>query len=117
MRRYAGKLKNIFGYNQYELIGESSAKMDDPDERWLAPSKDFSLSVQRDDGPGLRHSPTKIALFQGKHRVAEFDTHLSSGSPLFIRGPFYAGGQLVIVVHAVDPSEIPPCAKNSGFRP
>jgi hypothetical protein len=99
LRKYAGKLKNIFGYNQYELIGESSAKMDDPNERWLAPSKDFSLSVQNHSEAGARHPPTKITLFQGKRRLAEFETHLNSGSPLFIRGPFYAGGQLVIVVH------------------
>jgi hypothetical protein len=105
LRKYASKLKNIFGYNQYELIGESSARMDDPNERWLVPSKDFSLSVQNHNEPGGRHAPTKIALFQGKHRLAEFDANLSSERPLFIRGPFYAGGQLVIVVHMAEPSE------------
>ena len=108
LRKYAGKLKNIFGYNQYELIGESSARMDDPNERWLVPSKDFSLSVRNQAVPGSRHPPTKISLFQGKHRLAEFETNLSAERPLFIRGPFYAGGQLVIVVHVRDPSEVPP---------
>jgi hypothetical protein len=108
LRRYAGKLKNIFGYNQYELIGESSARMDDPNARWLAPSKDFSLSVQSHNEPGLRYPPTRISLFQGRHHLADFETNLSSERPLFIRGPFYAGGQLVIVVHARDPSEVPP---------
>jgi hypothetical protein len=107
LRKYATKLKNIFGYNQYELIGESSAKMDDPNERWLVPSKDFSLSVQNHNESGSHHGPTRIALFQGDHRLAEFETNLSSQRPLFIRGPFYAGGQLVIVVHVRDPSEVP----------
>jgi hypothetical protein len=109
LRRYAGKLKNIFGYNQYELIGESSARMDEPYERWLVPSKDFSLSVRSQNEAGSRHSASSnISLFQGKRRLAEFEANLSSQRPLFIRGPFYAGGQLVIVVHVRDPSEVPP---------
>jgi hypothetical protein len=115
LRKYAGKLKNIFGYNQYELIGESSARIDDPKERWLVPSKDFSLSVQSHYEAGVRRPPTRITLFQGSHRVAEFEANLTSGRPLFIRGPFYARGQLVIVVHVRDSSEIP--FAREGLRP
>jgi hypothetical protein len=107
LRRYATKLKNIFGYNQYELIGESSTRMDGPNERWLVPTKDFSLSVQNHKETGPHRGPSTISLFQGNHRLAEFDANLSSQRPLFIRGPFYAGGQLVIVVHTAEPSEIP----------
>jgi hypothetical protein len=106
LRKYALKLKDIFGYNQFELIGEYSEKMDDPNERWLIPSKDFCLSVKTHNAPGERY-PMKIALFQNRRRLAEFETHLSAESPLFIRGPMYAGGQLVIVLHVMEPSEIP----------
>jgi hypothetical protein len=106
LRQLADKLKNIFGYNQFELVGEYSEKMDDPYERWLIPSKDFCLSVKTHNEPGA-HFPTKIVLFQNRRRLAEFETKLNSQSPLFIRGPLYAGGQLVIVVRVVDPSEVP----------
>lgn len=104
LHRYAEKLKNIFGYNQFELIGEYSEKLGDTNERWLIPS---NLSVRTQIEPGQRNRgyPMKIALFQNRHRLAEFETHLSPESPLFIRGPLYAGGQLVIVLHVVDPSE------------
>jgi hypothetical protein len=106
LRMFAQKLKNIFGYNQFELVGEYAEKMGDPYERWLIPSKDFSLSVKTFNQPGERY-PTRIVLYQNHRRLAEIQTHLNSDSPLFIRGPQYGGGQLVIVLHVVDASEVP----------
>ena len=114
LRLFADKLKNIFGYNQFELVGEHSEKMDDPYERWLIPSKDFCLSVKTHTGPGERY-PMKIALFQNRHRLVQFEARLNSDSPLFIRGPLYAGGQLVIVLRVVDPSELPMRALRTPF--
>jgi len=104
LRKYAGKLHNIFGYNQFELVGQYSDKIDDPNERWLAPSKDFSFSVKSHAEPGP-HSPARIALFQGRRMIAVFETHLSPDSPLFIRGPLYAKGQVVFVLHVEDEGE------------
>jgi hypothetical protein len=106
LRTVAGKLKNIFGYNQFEIIGEYSEKMDDPNESWLIPSKDFYLSVKGHTVPGQNY-PMKIVLFQNRRRLAELEAHVSAESPLFIRGPLYAHGQLVIVLRVADPSEFP----------
>jgi len=106
LRKFADKLRNIFGYNQFELISENSERMEGPSERWLVPSKDFYLNVQPHGESGQK-LPAKIILFQGRRRLAEFETHLSADSPLFIRGPQYAHGQLVIVVHVQDPAEAP----------
>jgi len=120
LRRFAGKLRNIFGYNQFEIIGENAQKFEDPNERWLIPSKEFFMSVkprfERGERPGRRRM--KIVLFQNRRQLAEFETRLNGAeSPLFIRGPMYARGQLVIVVHAVDPAEIPPRPDLTPFRP
>ena len=116
LRQFAAKLKNIFGYNQFELVGEYAEKMDDPYERWLIPSKDFCLSVKTHNMPG-EHYPMKIVLFQNRRRLAEFETHLNPESPLFIRGPLYAGGQLVIVLHVVDAAEIPARPSKAALLP
>jgi hypothetical protein len=106
LRPVAGKLRNIFGYNQFEVIGESSQRIDDANERWLIPSKDFYMSVRGPNGPGPKN-PTHIELFQNRRRLAEMEAHLGPDSPLFIRGPQYAGGQLVIVVRVADQAEFP----------
>ena len=102
---YAEKLQAIFGYNQCELIGENEQKMDDKYERWLIPSQDFSLSVKMRNEPG-KHYPMKLVLFQGRKKLAEFESHLAIDIPLFIRGPQYAGGQLIIVLHTVEPEQM-----------
>ena len=104
LRSVAGKLKNIFGYNQFEIIGEYSEKMDASSERWLVPSKDFYMSVQASPGH-TGNFPTDIVLYQNRKRLAELQAHLGPDSPLFIRGPQYAHGQLVIVLRVADPSE------------
>jgi hypothetical protein len=109
LRKYADKLRNIFGYNQFEIIGENSERMEkieEPYEHWLIPSKDFYMSLKPRAERGGRHR-MKIVLFQNRRQLAEFETHLSPESPLFIRGPLYARGQLVIVLHVVDPAEVP----------
>jgi hypothetical protein len=100
LRTYVAKLKHIFGYNQYDLVGESSQRLDGLNERWLIPSKDFYMSVQPRQEPG-DHYPATVTLFQARRKVVEFETHLSPDSPLFIRGPLYGGGQLFMVIHMV----------------
>jgi hypothetical protein len=99
---YSDKIKNIFGYNQLALIGENSQRMEASYEHWLIPSKDFYLSVRSHTKPGEAY-PLKIALFQNRHRIADFDARLGADSPLFIRGPMYARGQLIIVLRAIAP--------------
>src|SRR2546422_791539 len=39
------KLENVFGYNQFELLSKHRELIDDPNEHWLIPGKDFSLRV------------------------------------------------------------------------
>jgi hypothetical protein len=109
LRKYERKLKNIFGYNQFELIGENGQTMIGPLERLLTPSKDFSLSVKAHGEHG-QSFPAKVVIFQNRRRLVEFEAHLGAESPLFIRGPQYAGGQLIIVLHVVEPSEPAPHA-------
>ncbi len=54
-------------------------------------------------------------LYQKRRRLAEIETHLNPDSPLFIRGPQYAGGQLVIVVNST--SEVPPTSSGVPIQP
>jgi hypothetical protein len=107
LRRWADKLHTIFGYNQFELVGEYSQRMDDAYQRWLVPSKDFSLSVTSHTPTPAGRMPLTLTLFENHRRLAEIETRLHPGHPLFIRGPGYAGGQLVIVIRGLDASEAP----------
>lgn len=95
--KFKTKLENVFGYNQFELIGQHTELMDSPSERWLIPSKDFCLRVVSKIKGGMGYT-FKLQLFQQKKTLAEFEAKLEPQSPLFIRGPMYGGGQLIIIL-------------------
>src|SRR5262249_59196342 len=45
LTKFEQTLKDLFGYNQFELIGQSSKTLRTGEEDWLASSKYFSLHV------------------------------------------------------------------------
>jgi hypothetical protein len=93
------RLKSIFGYNHFELVGSHTELMDDPDEHWLIPSKIFSLSIKSKREKNSCYV-LNLQLFQETKMLTGFDAKLGLGCPIFIRGPLYGKGQLVIVVIA-----------------
>jgi hypothetical protein len=97
LRRLEGRLKTLFGYNQFRVIGQSQKKLVTGSEDWLATSKYFSLSVdskgETDTGYLL-----KLKLFQEKSVLLEAEAKLSKASPLVIKGPQVGGGQLLLVL-------------------
>ena len=102
LHKYKEKLANIFGYNHFELINSHAELMDDPYECWLVPSKDFSLRVGTHNNQEHIYQ-MKLELFQNARRLADFEARLGAESPLFIRGPMYARGQLIIVLLVKEP--------------
>ena len=94
-------MKRVFGYNQFELAGSASQKIGDQSESWLLPSKSFWMGMKG------RRAVSKEAqggylltlqLFQDTRPLVDTEVKLAPGSPLFIRGPQYGKGQLIIVL-------------------
>ena len=101
LREFAARLKRIFGYNQFQLAGSAANVIDDDGEKWLVPSRNFSLSVR------ARRATSKEArggyllnlqLFQNQRPLVDTEAKLAPGSPLFIRGPACGAGHLIIVL-------------------
>ncbi|MGI9088397.1 MAG: hypothetical protein ACR2HH_11755 [Chthoniobacterales bacterium] len=92
-----GTLKQIFGYNQFQVIGQSRKTLKTGSEDWLATSKYFSLHV---DSKGATDSSylLNLQLFQEHKLLLETDARLSKRSPLVIRGPQVGDGQLVLLL-------------------
>jgi hypothetical protein len=94
---FAKSMRNVFGYNQFEVIGSHTQKVEDPDGSWLIPSKRFCLRVKiRKSGQG-QHLLT-LLLYQEQKLLVGTRARLGDRSPLFIRGPLYGPGQLIIVL-------------------
>jgi hypothetical protein len=90
-------LVELFGYNQFDIIGESNKTLATGQEDWLATSKYFSLHV---DARGVSDTgyELNLKLFQDKALLLETDTKLSKQSPLVVKGPQVGNGQLLLVL-------------------
>ena len=94
---YQKTLSELFGYNQFEIIGESNKVLKTGQEDWLASSKYFSLHVDSRGETGAGYV-LNLKLFKEKELLLETEAKLSKSSPLVIKGPQVGGGQLLLVL-------------------
>jgi hypothetical protein len=97
LTRIEGLLKKFFGYNEFQVIGQSQKILKTGQEDWLATSKFFSLHVDaRGETPG--GYVLNLKLYKEKELLLETEAKLSKRSPLVIKGPQVGGGQLLLVL-------------------
>ena len=97
LTRIEGSLKKFFGYNQFQVIGQSQKTLKTGQEDWLATSKFFGLHVDARGETGAGYV-LNLKLYKEKELLLETDTKLSKRSPLVIKGPQVGGGQLLLVL-------------------
>ena len=97
LTRIEHTLKRLFGYNQFQVIGQSTKILKSGQEEWMATSKYFSLRV---DARGETEAGyvLNLKLYKENELLLETDTKLSKRSPLVIKGPQVGGGQLLLVL-------------------
>ena len=97
LTRIEGSLKRFFGYNQFQVIGQSQKVLKTGQEDWLATSKFFGLHM---DARGESQSGyvLNLKLYKEKELLLETEAKLSKRSPLVIKGPQVGGGQLLLVL-------------------
>src|SRR5713226_6364663 len=94
-------LKDLFGYNQFELIGQSSKTLKTGEEDWLANSKYFGLHVDARGENEAGHT-LNLKLYKENDVLLETEANLSRNSPLVIKGPQVGSGQLLLVLAVQD---------------
>jgi len=97
LTRIEGSLKKFFGYNQFQVIGQSQKALKTGQEDWLATSKFFGLHVDA-QGETEAGYVLNLKLYKEKELLLETDAKLSRRSPLVIKGPRVGGGQLLLVL-------------------
>src|SRR5258707_6513179 len=99
LTRIEGSLKKFFGYNQFQVIGQSQKTLKTGQEDWLATSKFFGLHV---DARGETEAGyvLNLKLYKEKKLLLETDTKLSKRTPLIIKVQQACGGQLISVLFA-----------------
>ena len=94
-------LKDLFGYNQFEVIGQSNKTLKTGEEDWLANSKYFGLHVDA-RGENDAGFTLNLKLYKENDVLLETDANLSKSSPLVIKGPQVGSGQLLLVLVVKD---------------
>ena len=97
LTRIGQTLKELFGYNQFEVIGQSTKTLKTGQEDWLASSKYFGLHVDA-RGETAAGYLVDLKLYKEKDLLLETETKLSKRSPLVIKGPLVGSGQLLLVL-------------------
>jgi len=97
LTRIEGSLKKFFGYNQFQVIGQSQKTLKTGQEDWLATSKFFGLHVDA-RGESEAGYVLDLKLYKQKELLLETDAKLSKRSPLVIKGPQVGSGQLLLVL-------------------
>jgi hypothetical protein len=97
LTRIEGSLKKFFGYNQFQVIGQSQKTLKTGQEDWLATSKFFGLHVDARGESDVGYV-LNLKLYKEKELLLETDAKLSKRSPLVIKGPQVGSGQLLLVL-------------------
>src|ERR1051326_4520948 len=79
LTRIEGSLKKFFGYNQFQVIGQSQKTLKTGQEDWLATSKFFGLHVDA-RGETKHGYVLDLKLYKQKELLLETDTKLSKRS-------------------------------------
>jgi hypothetical protein len=94
---FSQRLSSVFGYSRFRLVGESTHEVDNDPESWFIIGDDFlarSTVVPTEKGA----YQLGLEIYFHKKKIAESVARLGKGSPLFVRGPLYGRGQLILVV-------------------
>jgi len=97
LQDFAPAIKDVFGYNSLYLLGQKKQPISAWSSDWLVPSSDFFFHIT-----SLEQEPAcyrvLIELFRGKSLLLTAEVRLARNAPLFIRGPLWGQGQLVLLL-------------------
>ena len=97
LNKLEGTLKGLFGYNQFQVIGQTRGTIKEGTEDLLASSKYFSLRADTKSATRSGYV-MNLQLFQEEKLLFETEAKLSKRSPIVARGPQVGEGQLVLVL-------------------
>ncbi len=99
-------LKNLktIKFTHYRLLGEDQQPILRSYENWANPmknSKEILLSFQPRGKPIDDHLKMDLEFWQSHKKIMKSGPTLKKGKPLFIQGPAWRGGKIIIAVELI----------------
>jgi hypothetical protein len=94
------RLREVFGFKHYELVKEEGLELGGEWEQWFVPRRDFFIRVN--PLPRQPGEPRQIdyEIYKDGFIVAKGKYEPHRDTPLFINGPDFHEGRLLLVVEA-----------------
>ena len=92
------RLKKVFPFSNYHLIGRHTQKVFKEYESWVVPSKDLCLKIDSRGPAGGGGVNVHLQLWQDTKVLVKSDAVLLNDKPIFLGGPNWRGGRLIFVV-------------------
>lgn len=92
--------REVFGYDTFYLLGEKRREITADAESWLVPSRELFFKVEclkREE----THYLVRIELYQEKKLLLSTEARLARDAPLYIRGPHWGKGLLILMLEIV----------------
>lgn len=97
LEAFAPTVTSVFGYNTLYLLGDARQAIGAGTESWLIPSREFFFRVTTLSKEPSRYT-VRVELFRKESALLTTEAKLALGAPLFIRGPQWGKGQLVLIL-------------------
>ncbi len=94
---YAPTIERVFGYNSLYLLGEKKTELVKGGQEWLVPTKEFFFQVRCAEREASRYL-LHIDLYRKEVLLVTTDVRLARDAPLYIRGPEWGKGQLILLL-------------------
>jgi hypothetical protein len=98
LRGYEARMSSAFGYSRFCLIAQRQTTFQTQGETGLAFSADLKIVLTSLTGGSDGKYLIRLLFLQSEDPVMETQARVSRNSPLFIRGPNWRDGQIIIVV-------------------
>jgi hypothetical protein len=94
------QLKEVFGFEHYELMKEKDLALHNEWEQWFVPRKDFFLCLKPLHGKPGESKMIYYEIYKDGFFLVKGNFEAQEGTPLFINGPDFHQGRLVFVLDA-----------------
>jgi hypothetical protein len=98
LNSYDVRMSCAFGYSRFCMIAQRQTALQAQKEAGLVFSDDLKIVLTSLTGGSDGKYLIKLLFVEGKEPVMETQARVNRGSPLFIRGPNWRDGQIIIVV-------------------
>lgn len=95
LNRYLPDLKRVFGYRRYEIYGEAWGTGPASGESTVLPTHEFFVRLEPRGGGDKR---LRFRFFRKERLLVDGEAVMPISAPLFITGPEYGNGKLVMII-------------------